>query len=151
MAMQTDRPTTITPDTVRKLEQAFRDGLNVSQACLTSGVGRTAYYEHFNADEEFANKMTLAQQYVTIKAKRLVVQEINDGNLGAAKWWLEHKARDEFGNQPQVDDTPPLPDDDDCLKQSVIELRRAVDVAIAEAEAAEVPGANTPAAAVVAG
>lgn len=40
----TGRPTVITPTTVRLLEQAFKDGLSVSEACFVSGIGRTTYY-----------------------------------------------------------------------------------------------------------
>jgi hypothetical protein len=91
------RPTVITDEVVRKLEAAFRDGFSLSEACLVSGVSRTAYYERKAVDEVFANKMELANKYVTIRAKKVVVKAIDDGNFNAAKWWLEHRERDEFG------------------------------------------------------
>ncbi len=91
------RPAVITDEVVRKLEQALRDGFSLSEACLVSGVSRTAYYERKATDEGFADKMELAKKYVTICAKKVVVQAIDEGNFNAAKWWLERRARDEFG------------------------------------------------------
>ncbi len=99
------RPTVITQDTVRKLEQAFKDGLSVSEACFVSGIGRTAYYGRRTTDKAFAIKMELAKAYVTLRAKKVVVQAINDGNLTAAKWYLERKARNEFGLHPVDEDS----------------------------------------------
>jgi len=98
------RPTVIDESTVRKLEQAFRDGLSVSEGCFVSGIGRTAYYSRIGTDEAFANKMERAKQYVNIKAKKTVAQAISDGNINAAKWWLERKARNEFGQHPVDED-----------------------------------------------
>lgn len=107
----------------------------MSQACYTTGIGRTAYYVRLDSDKMFANKMGLAQEYVIIKAKQLVVQEIEDGNLAAAKWWLERRARDEFGNQPRLSKEPEQTYDDTySLEQVMEELRRNADIAITQAE-----------------
>lgn len=91
------RPTVITDDVVRKLEAALQGGFSVSEACLVSGISRAAYYERKASDEVFADKMELAKKWVTIRAKKVVVQAISDANFNAAKWWLEHKSRNEFG------------------------------------------------------
>jgi len=71
--VSTGRPTVINEATVRKLEQAFKDGLSVSEACFVSDIGRTTYYEHKASNKDFANKMELAKAYVTIRAKKTVV------------------------------------------------------------------------------
>jgi hypothetical protein len=80
------RPTGIRETTVRKLEQAFKDSLSVSEACFVSGVGRRTYYDHKTADAEFALKMQLAKTYATLRAKKVVVQAIDNGNLTATRW-----------------------------------------------------------------
>jgi hypothetical protein len=92
------RPTVITQGTVQKLERAFRHGFNVSTACLYAGISRATYYQHTSSDPDFLDKMQLAQAWVTMRAKLVVVSAINNNSLPAAKWWLEHKARDEFGS-----------------------------------------------------
>lgn len=98
------RPTVIDETTVRKLEQAFRDGLSVSEACFVSGIGRRTFYDHKASDDRFALRMELAKGYVTLRAKKVVVQSIKEGNLNAAKWYLERKARNEFGSHPIDED-----------------------------------------------
>ena len=98
------RPTVITKETVRKLEQAFKDGLSVSEACFVSGIGKRTFYDHKASDTTFAHNMELAKAYVTLRAKKVVVQAIDSGNLTAAKWYLERKARNEFGLHPVDED-----------------------------------------------
>lgn len=133
--MSGGRPTVITNETVRKLEDAFKAGFSVSEACLVSGISRATYYEHTAADEAFADKMELAKKYVTIRAKKVVMQAIDDGNFSAAKWWLEHRARDEFGQNPVDEEVlwkaqNARQDEDDYLKQMLDEMKRMADVAI---------------------
>lgn len=101
----TGRPTVIDKDVVRKLEQAFKDGLSVSEACFVSGIGKRTFYDHKATDTVFAHKMELAKAYVTLRAKKVVVQAVYSGNLTAAKWYLERKARNEFGLHPVDEDT----------------------------------------------
>lgn len=137
--MSGGRPTVISGEIVRKLEAALRDGFNVSEACLVSGVSRTAYYERKAADEAFADKMELAQKYVTIRAKKVVIQAIDDGNFNAAKWWLEHRERDEFGprtvsneaKEQQQERERVAEEEDDVLRQIINSLKDQANVPIA--------------------
>lgn len=43
-----------------------------------------------------------------LNAKTVIVKAIEKGDVGAAKWWLERKARDEFGRD-SVSEVPPEP------------------------------------------
>jgi hypothetical protein len=104
-AQQTGRPTVMTKAVVQKLEQALRDGFSVDMACYVSGVGRSTYYEHLQSDPDFADKMTLAQDWTTQRAKQVVAQAVDNGDLKAAQWWLERRARAEFAANP-----PPVPE-----------------------------------------
>lgn len=139
--MSGGRPTVISDRVVRKLEAALRDGFNVSEACLVSGVSRSVYYERKASDSVFADKMELAQKYVTIRAKKVVVQAIDDGNFNAAKWWLEHRERDEFGSRTVSEETKEQQQEreraaekeDDTLRQIINSLKDQADVAIAHA------------------
>jgi hypothetical protein len=102
------RPTVINSDTVRKLEQAFRDGFSVSRACELSSIGRTVFYDHLKASEEFANKMRLAQEWPQERARQVVVSAVVKGDVSAAKWLLEKKASDEFGQRTQLSIENPI-------------------------------------------
>ena len=92
----------MTKATVQKLEQAFRDGFSVDMACYTSGVSRSTYYNHLASDPAFMDKMTLAQAYPTERAKQVIIQAIDKGDLKMATWWLERKLRAEFSSNPPL-------------------------------------------------
>ncbi len=99
------RPTVITQVTIQKLEDAFRAGFTVSEACSVSGISRAAYYDHKASDNGFSDKMDRARAWVTLQAKYVVVQAITaDHNVSHAKWWLERKSRNEFGTNPVDED-----------------------------------------------
>ncbi len=104
-AKPTGRPTVMTKAAVQKLEQALRDGFSIEMACHVSGVGRSTYYQHMQSDQDFADKMTLAQDWTTQRAKQVVAQAVDKGDLKAAQWWLERRARADFATNP-----PPVPE-----------------------------------------
>lgn len=101
MKVQKGRPTVMTETTVQKLEQALREGFSVDMACHVSGISRSTYYDHINSDPAFSYKMELAQDWVTQRAKQVVAKAIDNGDLKAAQWWLERKARGEFASNQQ--------------------------------------------------
>jgi hypothetical protein len=109
----------MTEATVQKLEQALCDGFSVERACYLSGIGRSTFYDHFNSDLEFADKMSLAQEWATERAKQVVIQAIDDGNLKAAQWWLERKANKEFGAKLASE---PQPESDIFTKRTADEV-----------------------------
>ncbi len=90
----------MTDSVVQKLEKAFRDGFSIEMACYVSGISRSAYYDHIKRDVSFSNKMELAQDWATQRAKQVVIQAIDAGNLKAAQWWLERKERAVFATNP---------------------------------------------------
>lgn len=92
----------MTKTAVQKLEAALRDGFSVEMACHVSGVGRSTYYQHLQSDPDFADKMTLAQDWTTQRAKQVVAQAVDKGDLKAAQWWLERRARAEFAANPPI-------------------------------------------------
>jgi hypothetical protein len=111
---QIGRPTVLTKATIQKLEQALRDGFSIEMACHVSGISRSTYYAHLQVDVEFMNKMELSQSWATERAKQVVIQAIDKGNLKAAQWWLERKLRSDFSlNSPPAQGN----DDSDFVNQ----------------------------------
>jgi hypothetical protein len=96
------RPSVMTKATVQKLEAAFRDGFSIGMACHVSGISRSTYYDHLNRKQDFSDKMELAQEWPTQRAKQVIIQAIDKGDLKAAQFWLERKARAEFAANPPV-------------------------------------------------
>jgi hypothetical protein len=135
------RPTVMTPATVQKLEAALRDGFSVEMACHVSDISRSAYYDHLDRSPDFAYKMEVAHNWVTQRAKQVVAQAIDKGDMKAAQWWLERRARAEFALNP-----PPAPesqksmfseDDNDKFLQMLANTALAMERELAETAMAE--------------
>jgi len=94
------RPTVITPEVVSVLVTSLQDGMTVRQACWQSAISHEAYYSRLRSDEKFADIMTRSQDVISMKARRVIIEAINAGNVNASKWWLEKKAPEEFGRNP---------------------------------------------------
>lgn len=83
-------------ETVLKLNKAFSDGSNVSKACSMSGISRNTYYARLKNNRQFRDIFERFQKNNSLKARVLVVQEINKGNWRAAAWYLARYAKTEF-------------------------------------------------------
>lgn len=86
-------------DVVSLLVASFHSGFTIREACWQSGISHEAYYQRLRSDVEFADIMVRAQSLTTMKAKQVIIAAIEKGNIGAARWWLERKASEEFGNK----------------------------------------------------
>ncbi len=91
------RPTVFSNDVVHKLEQAFAIGCTVEEACLLSGVSRSAYYNRLEANTDFMDRMERSKLYMILRARQVVYNAIANGDAKIALWYLERKRRDEFG------------------------------------------------------
>ena len=94
------RPSAITKLTVQKLEQALKEGFSIERACHLSGIGRSTFYVNLQSNSKFSDKMLLAQEWATERAKQVIIHELDKGNVKVAQWWLERKARQEFSTNP---------------------------------------------------
>lgn len=96
------KPTVVTTDVVALLISAFQDGLNVTQACWQAGIGRDAYYDRYNVDPEFADKMDRAREFPSMNSRKGIVKAIKNGDVHSMKWWLERRSKDEFSTRQEV-------------------------------------------------
>jgi len=93
------RPSIINEDTVRKLEASLASGFGVSAACYYSGVSRSTYYEYLATNKDFSDKMRMAEEWSTFRARQVILQAIDGGDIKAAQWWLERKSKAEFASK----------------------------------------------------
>ena len=93
------RKTLMTEEIVNKLEEIFKIGGTIDEACSYAMISRQTYYNWIEQDKDFLTKMESAQRYIDIAAKRNVGYAITkEKDLNTSKWLLEKK---QF-NQPQT-------------------------------------------------
>lgn len=100
------RPTVVTESVVRNLIACFQRGLTDKTACETAGIGRTAYYDAIKNNEEFANRIAQAKNFVKLLASKRMIEVLQDGAdrdaVPLIKFALERKEPDEYGARPST-------------------------------------------------
>lgn len=87
------RPKAITHEVVQKLMDSFDQGMDVTSACLLSGISTSTYYNELARNQRFMDKMTVFQNQPTLYANLVVTKAIKRGDLKTAKWWIERQDR----------------------------------------------------------
>lgn len=85
------RPTVMTDDVLRKLEDAFLRGLSDRQACLYAGIAASVLYEYQKERPEFSERKTLLKENVKMRARLNVHNAIDNGDIDASWRYLERK------------------------------------------------------------
>lgn len=96
---KTWRPTVMTPEVVAKLEELFSWNSSVKTACSMAGISPNAYYDEYNANAEFRNKMEKAQSFVDTMADRTIAKAIRDGDVSTSKRYKE-KTDERYKTKP---------------------------------------------------
>lgn len=85
----------MTPETVRKLLDAFKLDVTVEEACLYANISKDTYYRKLKEDDEFSDEIGRARMYATLVARNCVVKHVATDPHLALKY-LERKRPDEF-------------------------------------------------------
>jgi len=92
------RPTVVTKEVLRKLEEAFALGCTDLEACLYADIGKSTLYDYQNANPEFLERKEELKESPVLRARTTVVKEIaNDADL--AMKFLERKCKKEFSTK----------------------------------------------------
>lgn len=111
---------------VSKLLAAFWRGANITEACNYAGISRETYYQWCKEMPELSDSFAAARTNVSEKAKAIIVDAIEKGDINAAKWWLERRNKQEFG--PNAVDTYEEPSETDKLE---VKLQANISLGIA--------------------
>lgn len=90
------RPTIVNENTIRKLEASLATGFSVTTACHFSGISTSTFYEHKALNKEFSDRVAMAEEWGTFRARQVILQAIDNNDVRAAMWFMERKARAEF-------------------------------------------------------
>lgn len=97
MADEPGRPTVITESVVAKLTEAFQLGANDTSACEYAQIDRSTFYRHLKGNPDFATKIKATKREIEYQARAALRNAIEAGDIKTSMWWLEKKAREEFG------------------------------------------------------
>ena len=100
--MAAGRPTVITQDVLRKLEEAFALGCTDVEACFYAGISKTAFYEYQADNPQFAERKEALKEQPVLKARKVVLDAIEEGDKQSSQWYLERKKKDEFSQKTEV-------------------------------------------------
>lgn len=92
--MPAGRPTKMTPECIKKLEQAFACDMNDLQACQFAGITDQTLDNYEKKHPEFLGRKKLIRENIKVKAKMNVAQKVEDGDYDASKWVLERRDED---------------------------------------------------------
>lgn len=100
------RPSKLDNITVGKLEDIFKAGWTVTEACSYAGICRDTYYEYLNKNKDFSDKMERAKVFPFIFAKHKIFEAMNSKDLAlAAKYALEFLKRRDPERKDKADNT----------------------------------------------
>ncbi len=100
--MPAGRPTVMTEEVIRKLEDAFSYGATDREAIFVANISATAFYEYCKDNPEFTNRIDALRDMPKYKAKKNVVDKINTGSINESQWYLERRAKDEFSTRNEL-------------------------------------------------
>lgn len=90
------RTTKLTPDTIRKLEEAAGVRLNVSESCAYAGISRDTYYDWMKRVTGLSDRLDDLRENPIIRAKRRIISQLdNDTNVSFR--FLEKEKPEEYG------------------------------------------------------
>ena len=86
----TGRPTSMTPEVIRKLEEVFALGGTDKEACFWADISPETLYSYQRTHPEFTERKEALKQQPILKARQTVVRSLN--NPRDAQWFLERKS-----------------------------------------------------------
>ena len=96
------RTNKLTPDTIRKLEEAASFRLNVTESCAHANISRDTYYEWMKKVPGLSDRLDDLRTNPTIRAKRRIVSQI-DNDTNTAFRYLEKESPEEYGEKVKLE------------------------------------------------
>ena len=93
------RPSVMTKEVLGKLDYAFTKGLTDQQACDYVGIHKDSLYEYGKKNPGYSDRKEALKTNLPIRAKILLAESIENGNVNDAKWLLERKLKEEFSTR----------------------------------------------------
>ena len=96
------RSTKLTPEVVKKLEEAFSIGANVKQACYYANISRQSYYTYVKDNPQLSDRLEDLREKLPLQALQNLANSITGqkvlGSMDDSKWLLVRRMGDELGD-----------------------------------------------------
>lgn len=93
------RPTKMTPETLKKLEEVFALGGSDLEACFFANISPQILYTYQKNNPEFLERKEALKETPVLKARTTVIKSLD--NPENAKWYLERKKKKEFAQRTE--------------------------------------------------
>lgn len=94
------RPTIISEEVVKKIEEASAIDATIHELCLYANISVQTYYNWLDANPEYVERLKLLRNSPFLKARRSIVQSLEDPNN--AFRYMEKKLPAEFSDRKVV-------------------------------------------------
>lgn len=92
----------MTPEVIAKLESSFSLGHTDEEACLLANIDMSTLYRYCERNRNFTTRKELLKKTPTIKARRNIIEQLNERNVAISTWYLERKAKEEFSLRQEL-------------------------------------------------
>lgn len=95
----TGHPTSMTPETIEKLERAFSLGCSDLEACFYANIGKSTLYNYQKEHPEFVERKEALKEKMIFAARTVIANSLAANDKDTAKWLLERRKKDEFSTR----------------------------------------------------
>ena len=117
------RTNKLTPDTIKKLEEAANFRLSIRESCAYAEIHHDTYYEWMKKVKGLADRLADLRAHPLIKAKRRIVSQI-DLDTNVAFRYLEKEKPEEYGEKLKLEHTGSVMQDDGLMHAEDEALRK---------------------------
>lgn len=96
------RTNKLTPDTIRKLEEAAGVRLNVRESCAYAGIHPDTYYDWMKRVTGLSDRLADLRENPIIRAKRKILSHV-DTDVHVAFRYLEKESPDDYGERLKLE------------------------------------------------
>jgi hypothetical protein len=98
---QVGRPTDMTPETVKKLEEVFAIGGSDEEACFYADISKQTLYNYQKKYPEFIDRKEALKNKPFLKARQTIIKSLDQPNY--AFEYMKRKKKNEFGDSVNVE------------------------------------------------
>lgn len=92
------RPTVMTPEIIKKLEEAFLCGCTDVEACLFADIAPSTLYDYQQKNPEFSERKETLKSNPVLKARKVVLNALADNDIMTAHKVIERKEGTKVNN-----------------------------------------------------